>query len=403
MSPYEERNKLASDMRAMHEAAEKESRDFTPEEREKWDSMVAGIEAADARIERSRQVDGIEAIDEPVQRLPEPAIVPPEQQLERAQPGMTYEEAYNEYLRRGLPEMSAEAKRMVLDKRAQGTAPDSAGGYTVPTDLYNSIIEAMKQYGGLRNVCTVLQTAGGNPLDIPTNDDTANMGAILAENTQVAEQDTTFGVKTLGAYKYSSKLIRVSVELLQDEAVNLESYLVNILGKRIGRAQAEHFCTGDGIGRPEGIVAGATLEATAAGATAITYQDMLDLEHTVDPAYREGGVGRYLFNDATLKHLKGLVDGEGRPLWLPAIAESAPATINGLRYTIDQAMDDVATTASSVVFGDLTAYWVRDVLGIQMLRLQERYADFHQVGFLAFARTDAALVDVNAVAKLTHP
>ena len=145
------------------------------------------------------------------------------------------------------------------------------------------------------------------------------------------------------------------------------------------------------------------LEATAAGATAITYQDFLDLEHTVDPAYRLGGVGRFLFNDQTLKSVKSLTDSEGRPLWLPSIADAAPATILGLGYTIDQGMPDIATTASSVVFGDLSAYMIRDVKALEMLRLSERYADYHQVAFLGFLRTDAALLDAGAVAKLTHP
>lgn len=399
------RNNLAADLRAMHESAEAEDRSFTPEEREKWDQIEADLSTFETRIKDAERVArfGEDLTVPVVKEVPHAQDQTQRRAIEGNDKAVTYEDAFSNYLRRGISGLSNDERMMMLEKRAQGTAPGSAGGYTVPTDMANRIIEAMKQYGGLVNVANVMTTASGAPIDFPGNDDTGNIGAILAENTQVSEGDTTFTSKTLGAHKYTSNIIRVSLELLQDNEVNLENYLVQMLGKRIGRAESAHFCVGDGSSEPEGITIGATNQTTAAGATAITYADMLDLEHAVDPAYREGGVGTFVFNDGTLKILKGLVDGEGRPLWLPAVAESAPATILGRRYQIDQGMPDIGTGNVSAVFGDMSAYTIRRAMGISLFRLEERYLDYYQYGFVGFSRTDAKLLDVSAVAGLAHP
>jgi HK97 family phage major capsid protein len=261
----------------------------------------------------------------------------------------------------------------------------------------------MAQYGGIVNVATVLNTGSGNPIDFATNDDTANVGDILAENTQVSETDTVFGTKQLGAYKFTSDMIRVSLELLQDNDVNLSGYLVNILAKRLGRAEANYFAVGTGTAQPEGLMTGATLTATAAGIAGITYADLLDLEHAVDPAYRANGVGSFVFNDATFKAIKGLMDSDGRPLWLPAISGSSPATILGYGYVIDQGVADIAASAESAAFGDISAFHIRRAAGIDIMRLQERYMDFYQHAFVGFSRVDSALLDTGAVAKLVHP
>ena len=200
-----------------------------------------------------------------------------------------------------------------------------------------------------------------------------------------------FGELVLGAYKYTSKIIRVSVELLQDSAFNMEQYIGGKFGERLGRATAAHYATGTGTGQPNGLMTAATAGVTAASATAITYLEMLDLKHSVDPAYRVSPM--WLFNDSTLKALKQLVDLDGRPLWSPAIAADAPATFDGDPYQIDQGIDSIATGNRTVAYGDMSKYLIRDVLGMQMVTLRERYADFHQAGFIAFMRTDADLLD----------
>ena len=292
--------------------------------------------------------------------------------------------------------------RLGMPRAALGETSDPAGGYTVPTGFYQQLIDAEKAYGGMTDASFVFDTATGNALPIPTDNDTTNSGAILGENVQVGAQDVTFGAVTLNAYTYTSKLVLVSNQLLQDSAFQLDAFLSKRLGVRIARAINTHFTTGDGASKPNGVTVAGTLGRTAGGSTSsgetasILYDDLIELEHSVDPAYRKNG--RFMLSDTALKVIKKLKDGLGRPLWLSGIAVKEPDTINGYPYTINQDMAAPAASAISMLFGDFSNYFIRRVAGIQVLRLTERYADFNQTGFLAFQRWDGSLVDAG-----THP
>lgn len=278
------------------------------------------------------------------------------------------------------------------EKRAL-TLTTTAGGYTVPDDMMRSLEVAMLRFGGMRQVADILRTSSGADLPWPTTNDTTNEGEILAINTQVSQQDVVFGQLVLNAYKYSSKMILVPVELLQDSAVNIAEHLGEALGTRIGRITNRHFTVGTGTNQPNGIVTAATLgKAGATGqTTSVTYADLVDLQHSVDPDYRQGA--RWMFADSTLKALKKLVDADNRPLWAPGIAVREPDTILGHGYIVNQQVAAMGVSAKSIVFGDLSKYKIRDVQEIVLRRLDERFADFHQVAFLAFSRHDGDLLD----------
>jgi HK97 family phage major capsid protein len=277
--------------------------------------------------------------------------------------------------------------------RALGT-PDSAGGYTIPEDFYNKLTDALKFYGGMRQSrAEIIRSTSGADLPMPTDDDTSNSGAILDENTQVGEQDITFGVVILGAYMYTSKLVRVSLQLLQDSAFDLESWLARKLGERIGRATNNHFTVGTGTAQPNGVVTAASegKVGDTGQTTSVTYGDLVDLFHAVDRDYRQNG--EWMMHDSSLKALKKLEDNDGRPLWQPGLAVREPDTILGKPYIVNNDVPVMGVDAKSILFGDFSLYKIRDVLGVQVLRLQERYADFLQVGFLAFSRHDGDLLD----------
>ncbi len=276
--------------------------------------------------------------------------------------------------------------------RAQSTST-TAGGYTVPDDTMRALEEAMLAYGGMRQVADVIRTDSGAPLPWPTVNDTGNTGEIIGENTTVNQQDVTFGQKVLGAFKYSSKMILVSVELLQDASVNVGEFLGRALGTRIGRITNTHFTTGAGTTLPFGVVTGASSGKTglAGQTTSVIYADLVDLLHSVDPEYRINA--RWMFADSTLKALKKLVDGQSRPLWSAGLAVREPDTILGYPYTINQSVAAMAANAKSILFGDFSKYKIRDVRGVTLLRLDERFADYHQVAFLAFSRHDGVLLD----------
>lgn len=316
---------------------------------------------------------------------------------------------FNNWLRHGPQAVTEDAHREIYAKRfkiqaALGVSSDPGGGYTVPTGFYAQIISAQKAYGGMLtpDVPFLFDTATGNAMPIPTDNDTGNIGALLSENTQVSTQDVPFGAVTLNAYTYTSKLVLVSRQLLQDSAFDIGAWLSLKLGERIGRAVNTHYTTGDGASKPSGVIPGATLGYTAGGSTSsgsttiCTFDDLVELEHSVDPAYRKNAT--FMFADATLKVIKKLKDGIGRPLWRAALAENAPDTIDGYPFVINQDMAPMAPSAKSVAFGDFKHYFARRVVGVQLQRLTERYADFNQVGFLAFQRFDGQLVDPG-----THP
>ena len=292
------------------------------------------------------------------------------------------------------------------EQRALGTTPGTAGGYTVPQGFYRALEDAMLTFGGMRQArTTILRTASGEPLPMPTANDTDNEGIIISENPaqKVPEQDITFGQETLGAYMYSSKSIRVSYQLLQDSAFDLPSYIAQKLGERIGRITNRHFTVGTGSGQPHGVVSKAQAGVTAASGTAITDLELVDLVHSVDPAYR--GQAEFMFNDQTLRELKKLRDAEDRPLWLPGIAVREPDTILGYRYVINTHMPVMGPGAKSVLFGDFSKYYIRDVMDITLVRLDEVYAEYGQVAFLAFSRHDGVLLDAGThpIKALQHP
>ena len=220
------------------------------------------------------------------------------------------------------------------------------------------------------------------------------------------------GTKAIGAYTYTSKLVRVSLQLLQDSAFDIDTWLPRKLGERIGRAVADDLINGTGTGEPFGLLPQATAFAGGTGSLALwntrnatndasLYNLIIDLEHAVDPAYRTNC--RFMFNDNALSTLRKVKDSQNRPLWLPVPTPGMPATINGQPYSIDQAMPagTMVNLSRPVMFGDFNAgYVVRQVLDVQAVRLAERYADFLQVGFFGFMRLDAVPDDANAVKAL---
>lgn len=284
--------------------------------------------------------------------------------------------------------------------RAQAIGTDSAGGYLVPEGFSAEIVSRLVRYGGMRGVSRVFSTPDGRPLPIPTNDDTSNVGELLGENTEAAEQDFTYGEIVLGAFKYSTKLVKVSREMLQDEGAGALEDIQMKMAQRLGRIENQHFTTGTGTAQPRGIVTAATSGVTAASATAITYNETLDLKHSVDPDYRAGA--GFMLNDSTWLLLKKLADGDGRPLWSPPITEDAPARWDGDPVTVNQQMPAATTGNKSMLYGDFSHYRIRDVRGLVILRLDERFATADQVGFVGFMRADGDLIDSYAVRALTQ-
>ncbi|MEU7032727.1 phage major capsid protein [Streptomyces sp. NPDC046237] len=386
-----------------------DSAPLSAEDRGAWDAALADVERLSAEIETEERHARLSAVDYS-QVIATPADSEETEEARERHGGEkgveAYTDAWRSWMRGGMQDLTSEERSVLRtgwvenkEVRAQGVATGAAGGYVVPTEFRNKMVESMKFYGAMRQVAEVITTESGAKLQWPTNDDTANVGAILAENTQVTEQDVTLGQQEIDSYMYTSKLVRVSLQLLQDSVLDFESWLARKLGERIGRIQNTHFTTGTGSSQPEGIQTNAAIGKTGGTGqtTSVTYDDLIDLIHSVDPAYRLSGRVQFMLADSTLGSVRKLKDSQNRPLWEPSIQAGVPDRILGYSYTVNQDMPAMAANAKSILFGDMFAgYLIRDVRDVQLLRLSERYADYLQVGFLAFARSDGTPQDTAA-------
>jgi HK97 family phage major capsid protein len=318
----------------------------------------------------------------------------------------TIERAFLDYMKTGRPNAD------LTEYRAQSVGTDSAGGYLVPDIMRDKLQERLKAYGGLATAVETITTSGGEPMRWPTIDDTANAGVIAAEGTAPASggADLVFGEKVLGAFKYvapgaGNLPLRVSVELLQDSAFDVQALVTRKLGERIARAQAVHWVTGNGTTEPFGIDTGTS--GTAFTSAGITYPELVAAVHEVDPAYRANA--KWSFNDATLAKIESIVDTTGRPILNDANAGIAggPDNRNLLGYpvVIDQAWPtytDGGTTKWGV-FGDLEAgYVIRRVQDMTLIVNPYARANEGQVEYVLWARADGVPQDTNAYRVLIN-
>jgi HK97 family phage major capsid protein len=396
----EKRATLANQANQLLAKAETENRELSAEEVVSFDKIHGEIDELGKQVERAERQDtlntelatstGTRAGRADSDRR-DPSADERKEEVEKEN------RAFTNFLRYGEQGMVAEDRAILAEKRAQSVGVNAGGGYTVAPAFYNHLEEAQKAFGGMLDAATVITTETGATLPMPTENDVANTGAILAENAQATNQDDAFGVVNIGAFMYTSKVVLVSLQLLQDSAFDIGSFIAKKLGLRISRIWNTHFTVGTGAGaQPNGIVpASASGKVGLVGQTlSVIYDDLVDLIHSVDPAHRNNA--KFMMHDSSLKVIKKLKDSQGRPLWLPGLAVKEPDTINGYPYVINQDVAVMAANAKSILFGALDKYFVRKVREISVLALRERYADFGQVGFIGFARADGNLLDAGS-------
>ncbi len=374
------------------------------------DAIYADIDRIDAQIERAERqakIDGDLAADEGSieNRERNLANLSPEQR-ERA---TRYNNAFRSFLLSGISGMSVEEVHALREGSVQNAQSGqqgngAAGGYLVPTGWGGELLEALKAFGGMRDVANVIRTSGGNPLPWPTVDETGIEGELIDENTTATDQDATFGTMQLGARKYSSKVFTIPFELLQDQGpgMDVEAFIRRAAAMRIARITNRHFTVGTGTGQPEGMITAAPVGKAGLTGKATTFDtdDLIDLEHSVDPAYRGLPTVGFMFHDNTLRFLKKMKDGEGRPLWTPGLSVKEPDVLMGYRYTINQAMAQMVANAKSVAFGDLYSYMIRDIMEVTLFRFDDSaFIKKGQIGFLAWSRHDGKLVTAGQPVK----
>lgn len=415
-----DRAKIAESIKTLATKQETEKRDLTPDEKVQWDTMYNDFRSKSDEIDRLQK---IVKIDEMI-------LTTRDKDHREGGAGSVDQQvvAFRSYLRYGADNLTPEERSIMNDLRAEDQGgfkvenrtgnPQSAitgnlGAYTVPQGFYAKVIEAMKYYSGIMDAGPfTLDTAMGNDIPVPTSDDTAQMGARFAENTQITTQEVTFSAVTLKAWKYSSKIILVPVELLQDSGVDIEAFIVKQMGIRLGRILNLELTTGTGtnmprgvlIDSPTGITGPTTTPWSGGGASGTTggfvYGNIVDLKYSVNRLYRNNA--KFMCHDDTLAALLKLADSNGRPLildYLTTLQQGEPEIILGQPLIVNNDMPTLGSAGSpvtgnqAILYGDFSNYWVRRVMAMTTLRLVERYADILQVGFLAFLRQDGRMVD----------
>ena len=275
---------------------------------------------------------------------------------------------------------------------------DTEGGYLVPDEFERTLVDTLEDENIFRRLANVITTSSGDrKIPVVASKGTASW---IDEEGAIPESDDSFGQVSIGAYKLGT-MIKVSEELLNDSVFNLETYIAKEFARRIGNKEEDTFFTGDGSGKPTGILAatgGAQLGVTAASATAITIDEILDLFYSLKAPYRNKAV--FVMNDATVKVIRKLKDGQGQYLWQPSLQAGTPDTILNRPLYTSAYVPAIAASAKTIAFGDFGYYWVADRQGRVFKRLNELYAATGQVGFVATQRVDGKLILPEAIKVL---
>lgn len=391
----ERRSALAQNL---HQLLEKNPGDkWTPELQAKYDADLAQVDDLDAQIGRINAVNdrlAREAMDGMVKEAGDRAVTDartPAQKL------------YAKWLRGGDKALTAEEWAGI--RATLSTTTGSQGGYAVQTEVARTLMDALKAYGGMRAVATVIQMSGEGDLNYPTSDGTSETGELIAQNTTATALDPSFGVVTVSPYKFSSKIVAVPFELLQDANIDIEAFVNMRLATRIGRITNTKFTVGSGTSEPNGVVtAAASGKVGTTGQTVtVIFDDLVDLVHSVDPAYRALGRCRFMMNDSSLKVIRKLKDSQNRPIFLPGydgLDGPMADSVLGYPVQINQDVAVMAANAKSILFGDFSYYVIRDVMAAQLWRFDDSaYVKLGQIGFLMWSRHGGNFIDVGGAVK----
>ncbi|SHH59248.1 phage major capsid protein [Clostridium grantii] len=386
----EKRAKLWDSTKAFLDSKRKDNGMLSPEDTETYEKMEADV------VNLGKEIDRLErqaAMDLELSKATSNAI--------RNNPngnitGEKTGRASNEYNKAFWNAMRNKNSFDVQNALQIGT--DSEGGFLAPDEFERTLIESLEEENIFRQLAKIITTSSGDKkIPVVATKGTASW---VDEEGAITESDDAFGLVSIGAYKLAT-MIKVSDELLNDSVFNLEAYIAKEFARRIGAKEEEAFFIGDGTGKPTGIfnaTGGAQLGVTTASATAITLDEIMDLFYSLKAPYRKKAI--FTMNDATVKAIRKLKDGNGQYIWQPSITAGTPDTILNRPVKTSAYAPTIGSGAKSIAFGDFGYYWVADRQGRAFKRLNELYAATGQVGFMATQRVDGKLILPEAIKVL---
>lgn len=386
----EKRAKLWDSTKAFLDSRRNENGLLSAEDTATYEKMEADV------VNMGKEIDRLErqaVLDLELSKPTSAALTNrPSQHQETEKTGM----ASNEYKAAFWKAMKNKNSFDVQNALQVGT--DSEGGYLVPDEFERTLVEALEEENIFRQMATIITTSSGDrKIPVVATKGTASW---VDEEGVIPEADDAFGQVSIGAYKLAT-MIKVSEELLNDSVFNLEQYIAKEFARRIGAKEEEAFFVGDGTGKPTGIfntTGGAGVGITTASASAITIDEIMDLFYSLKSPYRKNAF--FVTNDATVKSIRKLKDGNGQYLWQPSVTAGQPDTILNRPLKTSAYVPGIAAAAKTIAFGDFSYYWVADRQGRSFQRLNELYAATGQVGFKATQRVDGKLILAEAVKVL---
>jgi len=303
--------------------------------------------------------------------------------------GENYKTSYWKYMR------NKNATTEVLNALQIGGDDGSEGGYLVPDEYETTLIDGLTEENIIRQVANVISTSfGERKIPVVAGHGSA---AWTDEEAALTESDDSFGMVTLGAHKLAT-IIKVSEELINDSVFSIENYLAREFARRMASAEEDAFITGNGTGKPTGILINAEVGVTSAAADTLKSDELIDLYHSLKTPYRKKAV--FIANDVTVKAIRKFKDANNNYLWQPSLTAGTPDTILGRPVKTSSFMPVIAPNAKAVMFGDFSYYWIADRTGRTFQRLNELYAETGQIGYRAGQRVDGKLTLNEAVKVL---
>lgn len=356
---------------------ENESGILSAEDNATYSRMEQEIEDLTAAIDREQRAEAREA--ELSRAVNQPLTGRPIQKVEEktGRASNAYREDFGAHLR---------GRRLVHNVLSEGVQAD--GGYLVPEEFERQIVTGMDETNVVRSLAKVITTSAERKIPVAAAHSAAQW---TAENAAYTESNPTFDQKTIDAFKLTD-LVKVSIELLQDSAFDLESYIASEFARAFGIAEEQAFCVGTGTNQPAGIFTanGGTVGVTAAAAAAVTADELISLVYALKSPYRRNA--RFLMNDATISAIRKLKDNNGAYLWQPSLQAGQPDRLLGYELHTSPYVPTMAAGALTVAFGDFKNYWIADRAGRTVQRLNELYSTNGQVGFVATERVDGKVI-----------
>jgi HK97 family phage major capsid protein len=417
----QERGEIVAAMRSVANST-------NPSDIARWKEMDDKQELLRQRIAATERTDSLETEMSQVRNVPRPLLgnedmpgneerTTPAAHLLALRSTEPYKRDFDVYIRTG--KVSPTLSAAIEETRAMGAASGADGATLVPQGFEADLITKMAFHGGMLKLARTITTSTGNPLPWPNFDDTTNVGEWLTEGSGVGSADPIVSNVTLGANLLSSKQVKVSVQLEQDSAFNMEGLLSSAFGRRLGRTANLAYTQGDGSGT-YGTITGIVPALVAAGSQSVLaigsnlsdgvstdlnsvgVDDFSNLVDKLDYAYQLP-TNKFSFHQSTLNFLRKLKDKYGRPVWDVSLAQGEPDTIFGYGFQVNNDLAKIGAGNISVLFGDWNSYVVRNALGFTLVRFNELYMTNYQRAFQAFMRTDAKLLQAAAFSYLIHP